>query len=198
VARALGCSVLAICLVVSAHARAQDLPYAPVSSAPIPASSEGTELLWPARTPDTALAHPVLRRGRDMGLISVGILGLSVGMIIGIGIASADLAGRGNCHEFAPPSFVLTQVQCGTAPFALIPFAGSVLVGTVSFHGSVTAETILPGTLALAPQIMGLVFLLLGMHGFTEDLGSRDDAVAVNVVPLLSSSELGLRVSMSL
>ncbi len=194
---------MGVVLAVSAVARAQDRfddpPIAPAGSRAVAPSVDGHELLWPATTPPTALPHPVLRRGHDMGLISAGIVGLSLGMIVGVIIASFDLA-FGNCERFTG-SFASTRVQCGTAALSLIPFAGSVIVGSVSLgSGSVTAETIIPGGLAIAPQIVGLVLLLMGMHGYTEDLVPEADFgdVVVRVTPILSSSVLGGSLSLSL
>jgi hypothetical protein len=192
VSRAFAVLLWALSPLLASAAHAQ--PTAPATSSPIESASRGTELLWPAHPPEGVLSQPILRRGRDMGLISVGIVGLSVGMIVGIGIASADLAG-GNCHNF----FGGVAIQCGTAAFSLIPFAGTVIVGNVGLHGSIDDGLIHTfGTLGLAPQIFGIIFLLVGMHGFTEDLGSRDDDFAVQVLPIVSSSQLGLRVSVSL
>jgi len=131
-----------------------------------------------------------------MGLISSGIALLSVGMIVGIGIASADLA-TGNCRELG---FSSARVSCGNAPLALIPVAGSLLVGTVRFHGTeIDGVETLFGAIGAVPQILGLVLLLVGMHGFTEDLLSEDDiAVALRLTPWLSGTQLGATLSLSL
>ena len=187
--------VVVVVLGVPALGRAQDVPAAPATSRAVPRSG-GDELLWPAAAPTSAVEHPLLLRGHDMGLISTGIVGLSLGMIVGVVIASFDLAG-GNCRDFTSPFFGSSRVECGTAPFALVPFAGSVVVGTVGLHGSVGPETIIPGVIAVAPQIVGLILLLVGLHGYTEDLASSDD-LALSLSPLVSDSSLGasLRVSM--
>ena len=186
---------LVIVLGFATHASAQTLPEPPPTSRPV-ADLGGPELVWPATTPEAAFPRPILRRGRDMGLISSGIALLSVGMIVGIGIASADLA-TGNCRELG---FSSARVSCGNAPLALIPVAGSLLVGTVRFHGTeIDSVETLFGAIGAVPQILGLVLLLVGMHGFTEDLLSEDDiAVALRLTPWLSGTQLGATLSLSL
>lgn len=195
---------LSFLLAASSVARAQGLPttFAPGELPTAPATSRGVgphDALWPRTSPEGALDHPILERGHDMGLISLGIVGLSLGMIVGVAMASFDVS-QGNCHEFvsSPFSFSSRRVECGSAPFALIPFAGPVLVGSVAFNGFADGGAIAAGTLALAPQIAGLIFLLMGVHGFTEDLVSDPTGLSLRIDPWLSSSQLGASVSVSL
>jgi len=76
-------ALVIVVLSLASVAQAQQRPMAPAGSTPIEHAAPGTELLWPANAPEGALREPILRRGRDMGLISVGIVGLSIGMIMG-------------------------------------------------------------------------------------------------------------------
>lgn len=187
---ALGIVLLAaVCTAAPGVARAQ-LPTAPETSRPVVRAEPGPTLLWPAVPPADTVDHPVLRRGHDMGLITTGIVGLSLGMSVGILMASFDLAG-GNCQRFGFGA----HVTCGTAPFALIPIGGSIVVGNVAFDGSVNAGMVIAGTLAAAPQIAGLVFLLVGLHGFTEDLVGD---VHVRVDPIIGSTLVGARLTVDL
>jgi hypothetical protein len=186
---------LALAMVLAAgHVVHAQPPTAPASSRAVPEAPGGHELLWPTRAPEGTLAHPILRRGHDMGLITAGIAGLSLGMVVGVAMASFDVA-FGNCESFT--GFGTVRVECGTAPFSLIPFAGSILVGSVAMHGSVRGEMILAGGLALAPQVLGIIFLLIGMHGATEDLVSNDD-IALRFTPIVSSTEIGASWSLTL
>lgn len=190
--------VLGIALASASPAAAQEasMPTAGPTSRAVDASAP---LFWPASPPEGALTHPVLLRGHDMGLISTGIALLSVGSIVAVIIASLDLT-IGNCHEFTffPTTRMIEHEECGTAPLALVPIAGSVLVGNVGFHGSTDIGTILPGSLALAPSIVGLIFLLVGVHGFTEDLVSGDGDLAFRIDPMLSSSAAGASLTVRL
>ena len=192
--------LVALALVLSvgaSSALAQELPLAPGTSRAVPIDPHA--LLWPSETPRSAMSHPILQRGHDMPLITTGIALLSLGMAVGVFIAFSDLA-WGNCHDFTGFSFVERRVQCGTAPLALIPFAGSALVGLVGFNGSTDASTGLPGTIAIAPQILGIILLLIGMHGYTEDLVPRTEVgdATLSFVPDVSSTSLGATVRLSL
>lgn len=186
--------VLAAATLVTSTAHAQQPPAAPETSRAVVSPSEGPLLLWPTTPPADALDHPMLRRGHDMGLISAGIIGLSLGMIVGVVIASLDLA-FGNCETRGGRGFGTVHVQCGTAPFSLVPLAGSVVVGTVGLDGSVGVASIIAGSLAAAPQIAGLIALLVGMHGYTEDLVGD---VRVRLDPVVSGSQLGALLTVHL
>ncbi len=135
-----------------------------------------------------------------MGLISTGIALISAGMITGVAIASADLTG-GNCRDFSfTTSFSDTRVSCQNAPLSLIPIAGSILVGSVRFNGTeIDGLMTLTGIVGAIPQILGLIFLLIGVHGYTEDLGEATSTeIAWSVSPILSSTQVGLSLGLTL
>jgi hypothetical protein len=45
--------------------------------------------------------------------------------------------------------------------------------------------------------VLGIIFLLIGMHGATEDLVSNDD-IALRFTPIVSSTEIGASWSLTL
>lgn len=190
--------VLFLVLGLASRASAQAFPTPPPTSHA--ASSGPADLLWPDAPPAGALHHPILRRGHDMGLISTGIALLSAGMITGVAIASTDLSG-GNCRDFTfATGFTGARVSCQNAPLAFVPIAGSILVGSVRFNGSeIDGVMTLVGVVGAVPQILGLVFLLIGMHGFTEDLDEATSSeIAWSLSPILSSTQIGLSLGLTL
>ena len=190
--------VLAASIASSARAQAPVLPAAPATSRGVVSSGYAVELLWPAAPPRGATEHPVARSGHDFGLISGGIVLLSLGMLVGVAIASVDAA-NGGCRDYARVSSAL--VDCGSEPFALIPIAGAALVGGVAFHGHRDdAWPFVAGLIAAAPQLFGLVLLLIGVHGQTYDIlpRARIDGIALRAMPMISTSVLGLELGLSL
>jgi len=182
-------SVLACSRLAAAQA---SVPAPPSSSRPVTTTGYARELLWPAAPPERGVEHPILYVSHDFGLITAGILLLTAGMGVGVAYAMADASG-GNCRDFFP---TFHAVECGSEPFALVPFAGPILVGSVHFRGEYDDGWPLgAGLIALAPQILGLVLLLMGVHGTTADVVPRDPVVAgfdVSVLPFASSHALGL------
>lgn len=179
---------IALSFAVSTPAYAQP-PRAPSTSRDVSGSSgsDGAPLLWPATPPpEGTLDRPMLLVGHDMPLLTAGIVMLSLGMAMNVIVASLDVS-VGNCADFFPPA----RMECGTAPFALVPLAGGVLLGTVHFHGDhiATAVPIVVGLSSLAPQVFGLVLTLIAVHGHTEDLVSRD---VLAVLPWASGEGAGL------
>ena len=138
---------------------------------------------WLVSLPDR---EAVLLVGHDMPLLTAGVVMLSLGMAMNVIVASLDVT-AGNCADYFPA----TRMECGTAPFALVPLAGGVVLGTVHFHGDhiATAVPIVVGLSSLAPQILGLILTLVAVHGHTEDLVSRD---VLAVLPWASAEGAGL------
>lgn len=178
---------IALSLAASTPAYAQP-PRAPSSSRDVSGSlgRDGRPLFWPTEPPAGTLGRPVLLVGHDMPLLTAGVVMLSLGMAMNVIVASLDVT-AGNCADYFPA----TRMECGTAPFALVPLAGGVVLGTVHFHGDhiATAVPIVVGLSSLAPQILGLILTLVAVHGHTEDLVSRD---VLAVLPWASGEGAGL------
>jgi hypothetical protein len=192
---ALALAVMTFASSARAQSASTELPAAPPTSSGVTLASDGSAILWPTTTPDVALRHPILRRGRDVGILTAGILLLTVGASIGVGMAAND-ALNGNCISFRPVGFGVssTHVSCDTGYLAFVPVAGSMLVGSLNLHGPAPdTGWIVLGSLAVVPQIVGLILVMFAAHGYTEDLVSLDDTdeASVTFVPLVSGTELG-------
>jgi hypothetical protein len=64
---------------------------------------------------------------------------------------------------------------------------GGILAGTTRLTGGsrswASSAAIIGGPILMAPQIVGIVLLMIGVHGRTRALASRQAGVGVELVP---------------
>lgn len=135
--------------------------------------SEDALDLWPDPPASLSLGieEPRLTRGRDAGLIGVGLALAIVGLGGSIGLGIYDAA-HASCLGAPVRGLGEQPTACDAGGLALVPVVGGLLASTVALGGRRVSNggTILAGALLGGAQLVGIVLLMVAVHGYTEDV----------------------------